>query len=399
MSVQLICEKCGAVFEPVQHSYCPRCGGILTVQYGLEEQNRAKRAQHAGHGLWKYRALLPPISDENIVSFQEGGTRLVKSRIIGRSLGLSNLYFKDETQNPTGSFKDRSITVCVSMAKQLGCPGVVVASSGNGAASTSAYGCLGGLDTILFVPETTPLGKVAQAIAYGGKIIRVKGTFTNCYRAAAEMAKEKRYMNATTTFLSPYGIEGYKTIAFEVFEELQAVPDQVFIPVGAGPILYGIWKGFHELIQLGLTNRMPRLICAQAQGCAPISTAWLQRKAVTAWSSPQTVASAICDPLSGYEQDGDFTVRAIDASQGQAYTLSDEEMKNAGQDLARKEGLFVEVSSAASLAALYRMHRDKQLKENSICVCVLTGHGLKDAAAYIPDNYQISTVTTIAELK
>ena len=400
MDAKLICSKCQAEFPIEQQSYCPKCGGIVTVRYSDESLKSA-----GGDGIakrksfWSYRKMLPPISDSNIVSFEEGGTPLVKSREIGNSIGISELYFKDETKNPTGSFKDRSITECVSMAKEFGCPGIVVASSGNGAASTSAYGCKAGLDTILFVPEATPLGKVAQAIAYGGRVIKVRGNFSNCYKAAMDMAREKHYMNVTTTFLSPYGIEGYKTMAFEIFDDLQKAPDYVFIPVGAGPVLYGIWKGFDELVRMGKADKMPSLICAQAAGCSPISTAWLQQKEVTACTSPKTVASAICDPLLGYEQDGEATVWAINASKGRAYCLTDEEMTAAGRDLARKEGLFVEVSSAAALSALYKMKEEGLLREDSTCVCILTGHGLKDAAAYVPKDYEVPVINNIEELQ
>lgn len=399
MDAKLVCSKCRAEFPIEQQNYCPRCGGIVTVRYGhqyLKSVDREKTGKK--RNVWSYRNMLPPVSDKNIISFGEGGTPLVRSCEIGDRLGISQLYFKDETKNPTGSFKDRSITECVSMAKEFGCPGIVVASSGNGAAATAAYGSKGGLDTILFVPEATPLGKVAQAITYGGRVIKVRGDFSNCYKAAMDMAREKRYMNVTTTFLSPYGIEGYKTIAFEIFDDLQKTPDYVFIPVGAGPVLYGIWKGFHELVEMGAADQMPGLIAAQAAGCSPIASAWICQKEVRACASPKTVASAICDPLLGYEQDGDATVQAIKVSNGRAYCLTDEEMISAGRELAQKEGLFVEVSSAASLSALYKMKEEGFLHKDSICVCVLTGHGLKDAGAYIPNDYEVPVINEIGEL-
>lgn len=401
MDTKLLCTKCGAEFPIEQQSYCPKCGGIITVWYSNQYLKSVSLDSSEKIGPYKYRKLLPSLtSEKNIISFGEGGTPLKKSSDIGISVGVPNLYFKDETKNPTGSFKDRSISVCTSMAMEFGCSGIVVASSGNGAASVSAYGSKAGLNTYLFVPEHTPVGKVAQAIAYGGKIIKVRGDFSKCYKAAMEMSTRKHFMNMTTTFLSPYGIEGYKIIAFEIFEQLGQVPAYVFVPVGAGPILYGIWKGFDELVQMGKAKNVPRLICAQAAGCSPISSAWIHQKGVVACSSPQTVASAICDPLLGYEQDGDITITAINKSNGAAYCLADKEMINAGRDLAVKEGMFVEVSSAASLAALYKMKQEGHIdiKKDDICVCILTGHGLKDADAYIPQDYQIPVIDNIDEL-
>ena len=398
MDIKLKCIKCNNEYPIEQHSYCPNCGGVLTVCYSREYLKNVPYEVSDKSCIYKYKKLLPPISEKNIVSLREGDTPLVKSCEIGEALGISNLYFKDETKNPTGSFKDRSISVCTSLALEFSSPGITAASSGNGAASVSAYGSKAGFNTVLFVPENTPLGKVAQAIAYGGKIIKVRGNFSNCYKAAMDMSSKKGFMNMTTTFMNPYGIEGYKLIAFEIYDKMGQVPSYVFIPVGAGPILYGVWKGFDELVQMGKTKNTPRIICAQAAGCSPISSAWVNHKKVIACISPQTIASAICDPLLGYEQDGEATITAINKSNGKAYCLTDQEMLDSGKELAIKEGLFVEVSSAASLAALHKMKQEGLIKRDDLCVCVLTGHGLKDATTYVPHDYQVPLINNIDEL-
>lgn len=398
MDIKLICSKCGSEFPIEQQSYCPNCGGVITVLYSSQYLRNVSCGISEKLSSYKYAKLLPLASVKNMVSLGEGNTPLIKSSEIGSSLGVPNLYFKDETKNPTGSFKDRSISVCTSMAMEFGCEGITVASSGNGAASVAAYGSKARLDAFLFVPENTPAGKVAQAIAYGGKVIKVRGNFSKCYQAAIDLSIQKHFMNMTTTFLNPYGIEGYKIIAFEIFDKLRKIPSYILVPVGAGPILYGIWKGFDELVRMGKAEKMPRIICAQAAGCSPISSAWICHKSVVACASPQTIASAICDPLLGYEKDGDATVTAINKSNGMAYCLTDQEMLHAGKELAIKEGLFVEVSSAASLAALYKMKKDGLVKNDDICVCILTGHGLKDASTYIPKDYQIPLIDNINEL-
>lgn len=401
MDCYMQCHGCGAQISLGSHAFCPQCGGILTVEYTDEYLREAalSLADKAKRDMWDYDSVLPPVNEKNRVTFREGCTPLKKSWEIGEEMGLSNLYFKDETANPSGSFKDRSVSVCVSMAKEFDCPGIVVSSSGNGGAATGAYGTKGAVDTIIFVPEQTPVGKVAQAIAYGGRVIKVKGNFSCSYRAAMEMAQKKSYMNVTTTFLSPFGLEGYKIMAYELFEQLGKAPDYIFIPVGAGPVLYGIYKGFSEMKRMGWTDKMPRLICAQAKGCAPISQAWMEKRKVVCCENPCTVASAISDPLVGYERDGDITIEAIEASGGYAFALEDEVILETGRKLARREGIFVEASSAASLAALQMLQKEGVIASEDICVCLLTGHGLKDSAAYVPKNMEIPVIETIAELE
>lgn len=399
-TIYMVCHKCGAEFSIDRHSNCPKCGGILTVEYETEYLMTAvnKFKEREKNSMWDYGEVLPPAAHDKRVTFGEGNTPLRKSIEIGRELGLESLYFKDETKNPTGSFKDRSVSVCVSIAKEFACPGIVVSSSGNGGAATSAYGMKGKIDTIVFVPEKTPIGKVAQAIAYGGKIIKVRGDFSNAYRAAVDMALKKGYMNVTTTFLSPFGLEGYKIIAYELFDQLGKAPDYILIPVGAGPVLYGIYKGFEEMKRAGRCSVIPKLVCVQAKGCAPIATAWQEKRRVESCGNPITVASAISDPLKGYEQDGDITVEAIEKSKGCAVTIGDEDILEAGRVLARKEGLFVEPASAAAVAALYELQKRNVIRELDTCVCLLTGHGLKDSPAYIPRELKVTVIDTVDEL-
>jgi threonine synthase len=394
------CHACGERFPMGKESLCPKCGGILTVEYEeayLKEAGEDLKKQKK-ESMWDYRKVLPPVRDENVVTFQEGCTKLKKSRVLGKELGIEGLFFKDETVNPTGSFKDRSVSVCVSMAKEFQCPGIVVSSSGNGGAATGAYGTKGDIDTIIFVPETTPVGKVAQAIAYGGKVIKVRGNFSRSYQAAVQMADEKGYMNVTTTFLSPFGLEGYKIIGYEIYEQMGKAPDYIVIPVGAGPVLYGIYKSFEEMKTMGYVDKLPRLVCVQAKGCAPISQAWQENRKVVGCKNPKSVASAISDPLLGYEQDGDITVEAIRKTDGYGLTAEDDKILEAGRILAQKEGLFVEPSSAATVAGVKQLIQEGILTKDDTCVCLLTGHGLKDSSAYIPEGMEIPVIDTIKDL-
>ena len=400
MKNYMLCHKCGKKSEIRKVAKCPECGGILTVEYmdeyldSIAEDLKKKEKQT----MWDFREVMPDISEKNVVTFREGCTPLVKSTEIAADFGMKELYMKDETKNPTGSFKDRSVSVCVSMAKELNCPGVVVSSSGNGGAATGAYGVKGNVDTIIFVPEKTPVGKVAQAICYGGDVIKVRGNFSYSYNAAVAMAEQKNYMNVTTTYLSPFGLEGYKTIAYEIIDDLKKAPDFIFIPEVAGPVLYGVYKGFEEMRKMKWVEKIPRLICCQAKGCAPISEAWMENRKTVSCKDPKTIASAISDPLAGYEDDGDITVETIRKSNGIALAIEDEKILEAGRMLARKDGFFVEASSAASLAGLKELMERGEVGKDDCCVCLLTGHGLKDSAAYVPENLEIPVINTIEDL-
>lgn len=382
----LVCHQCKERYPIGKQNKCKNCGGILTAEYSDRYLKRAWKQlnKKEKHGMWDYKETFPPVSDEDIVTFREGGTQLLPSISIGEKLGLSQLYFKDETKNPTGSFKDRSASICVSMAKALSCPGIVASSSGNGGAAAAAYGVKGNLDTVIFIPENTPADKISQAIFYGGTVIKVKGNFSKAYHAAADMAEKKGYMNVTTTFLNPFGLEGYKTISFEIFDQMGTVPDYIIIPVGDGPILYGIYKGFEEMKRIEMIKKLPKLVCIQAKGCAPIAKAWKEKRKVISCKNPMTIASAISDPLAGYEQDGEITIDAIRATDGRALMVEDFQILEAGRELAWEEGLFVEPSSAVVLAGLHQLIGSGIIEKKDSCVCLLTGHGLKDCSSYYP---------------
>lgn len=394
----LKCHKCASTFELGNHSLCPRCSGILKVEYDKEYLKRFSLSKHSKFDkMWDYQEVLPPLSYKNMVSNNEGGTPLLESRKVSSEIGLERLFFKDESKNTTGSFKDRPVSMCISMAKEFGCHTVVVSSSGNGGASTALYASLAGVNNLIFVPETTPPSKVAQAITYGGKVIRVKGNFSRSYDAALQEAQKDGVMNITTTFLNPYGIEGDKVISYEIFVQLGDVPDYIIIPVGAGPILYGIYKGFDELGQMEVINKIPKLVAVQAEGCAPIANAWINSSEVKSCLNPATVASAICDPLIGYEQDGEITVEAIRNSGGYAVTVTDEQIISAGIELAQKEGLYVEPASASAYAGLKKMLEQKAIDKDSTVICLITGHGLKDSIAYLPKNIDIPLISDPGE--
>jgi threonine synthase len=215
---------------------------------------------------------------------------------------LKSIYIKDETRNPTASFKDRPTSVGISKALELGYRIVTIASSGNGAAATAGYAAKAGVKSHVFVPENTPESKINQILTYGAEIIKVKGVYSNSYKLALEATKKFNWANLTSTYLNPYTLEGDKTVAYELFYQIEGeVPDYIFVPIGAGPLLYGIFKGFKELNILGLCNKIPAMVGVQAEKCSPIISAYKQnKKYVVAWEKTDTIKDKIVLMITGH---------------------------------------------------------------------------------------------------
>ena len=386
---KLACATCHKTFALDMRYSCADCGGILEVLYDYERMQRetasAKLLPEPGLGLWRYKYLLPVTLEAAMLTLYEGGTPLIHSRNLARDIGAGDLHLKDETRNPSGAFKDRPVAVGISKARELGCRAVTTASSGNGAASLAIYAAKAGLPCFIFVPEGTPIGKVAHAVTAGAHVIKVRGDYSNSYRMAKQAAADYSWMNVTTTFLNPYTFEGDKTVAYELYHQLdRKVPDWILVPTGAGPLAYGIFKGFVELKRFGLTDRLPRLIAVQSEGCQPIVAAFNAGwEKVRSWDEVKTVASAIADPLRGYERDGELILRVIRDSRGLALAISDGEMLEDVRRLAATEGVYVEPAAAASISALRRLLASGEIRKDDNVVCLVTGHGLKDPTSAI----------------
>jgi threonine synthase len=320
----------------------------------------------------KYLPFLPVRDYANFVSLGEGATPLIPSSKVGKELGVQ-LYFKLESQNPTGSFKDRGSAVELTIAKELSVPAIVVASTGNMAASCSCYAAHAQIPCFVFVPEGTPPSKLAQVISYGGRIVQVKGG----YGDAAEMAK--KVAEALDFYLAgdyAFRVEGHKTAAFELIDQLFfQVPDYVIVPMGCGTNMASYAKGFREYQQMGFIDRLPQLIGVQASGACPIVNSYHQHTYdVQPVSKVESIASAIAI---NFPLDGVKALEAIYSTDGQALAVTDQEMLAAQYRLSKEEGLFVETSCAASIAALLKMAEQGSLAGKRI-VCILTGSGLKD---------------------
>lgn len=322
----------------------------------------------------KYLPFMPIQNFANFISLGEGSTPLIQSKKIGPELGI-DLYFKLESQNPTGSFKDRGSAVELTIAKELGVKAIVVASTGNMAASCSCYAAAAQIPCFVFVPEDTPSSKLSQSISYGGRIVQVKGNYNHAAKLAEEVAAELGFYLAGDY---AYRVEGQKTAAFEVIDQLFfQTPDAVLVPMGCGTNIAGYAKGFKEYYELGFIDRLPRIIGVQAEGAASIINAFRKNsREIEALKSINTICSgiAVTKPLDGIK-----ALDAIYSTNGEAQAVSDKAALEAQYLLSKDEGLFVEASSATSLAALKELHSKNSLAGKKI-VCVLTGHGLKDPA-------------------
>ncbi len=380
MKVALECVSCGATFpggEDLLH--CPTCGDGLQLTLdlkGISHRELSPEWNSRGAGVWRYRELLSVLHDA-AVTLGEGGTALLPISLPGNE--SLQLHLKNEGQNPTGSFKDRGMTVGVTRAVALGRRRVICASTGNTAASLAAYAARAHLECVVLVPAGgVAQGKLAQAYFEGARVVALRGTFDDAMRIVSDAGKE---LDAyVLNSINPYRIEGQKTAAFEVFEQLGGrVPDWLVCPVGNGGNLAAYWKGFLELRAIGATDRVPRLVGVQADGAAPIADAILQdRKEIVPVAKPETVASAI---RIGNPANWRKTVRAIRESNGLALKLPDAAIVEAQKDLARNEGIFVEPASAASVAGARRLAQEGTFGSRAAVVCVGTGHGLKDPEA------------------
>lgn len=331
----------------------------------------------AAHGgVWRYRSFLPVSPETEPVTLGEGGTALLGAPGLDPS---GRLFLKNETANPTASFKDRPVSVAATVARELGLAGLLCASTGNTAVAVAAYAARAGLPAACVVPAKTPAAKLRQIEVTGALTVRVSGDYSDAFALARSAAESYGWANLTSTYVNPYMLEGDKTIAYEIFEQLGGrAPDWVLVPVGAGPLLSAIHKGFEEL---GVTA--PRMVAVQAEGCAPIVRAFeAGAENVGEWSDPaETGASSIADALRGYPEDGTRTLTTVRTSGGVAMAVPEEETYRAIRDLAGSEGLFVEPGAAVAIAAYRRLTGTGILGEGESVVLVLTGHGLKDPDA------------------
>jgi threonine synthase len=384
----LRCVTCGAEYDPARIDYtCPACGprrGTLEVLYNETALRRTvSREGFAATGrasMWRYEALLPIESMHYVQPLRVGWTPLYAFPTLARTLGLGGLYVKDDGQNPTASYKDRASSVVVIKAQEKGRRTVTCASTGNAASSLAGFAAAAGLAAVIFVPERAPEAKVAQLLVYGARVFSVRGSYDDAYDLAALAAEKYGWYNRSAA-MNPYLVEGKKTGAYELAEQLAwSPPDVVFIGVGDGSVVSGLCKGFEEFARLGLIERAPQVVGVQAENSSPIAAAFARYNGSTVEFTDvdaHTVADSICV---GKPRDVVKAVTYVARNGGQFITVSDEEILDAILALARATGVFAEPAGAAAYAGLLRLARAGTLEGKSAAV-VISGNGLKDVAS------------------
>ncbi|MGC9186779.1 MAG: threonine synthase [Fervidicoccaceae archaeon] len=369
----LVCDKCGKRYSIFDRRLKCECGGLLHFEIGLKDIKPINLFSK-NRGVWKYRSLIPLPDNASLVTMGEGSTPLVKLNRLKEELKTGDLYLKLEGSNPTGSFKDRGMTVAISAAKLMGAKRVVSASTGNTAASMCAYARRGGMEPVVLIPKGKVAGgKISQLSLYNAKVFEVPGNFDLAMNKALDLMREDPNIYLMNS-VNPWRIEGQKTVAFEIVEEFGS-PDWIVVPVGNGGNIYSIWKGLNELKILGFLRKMPRLLAVQASGASPIVKSLWQGNFVEV-ESPSTVATAISI---GKPVHWERALKAIKESNGAAVAVEDDEILSSQSQLARFEGVGVESASAATLAGLKKALLEGIVDRRESAVLIGTGNALKES--------------------
>ena len=378
--ISLQCRECKKEFDPTFKYICDDCFGPLDVKYEFPPVNR-NTFSNREHTYWRYFELLPIQEKSNIVSIDAGMTPLTKATKLGKKLGLKNLYIKNDSVNPTFSFKDRPAGVAVSKAKEFGLTAVGCASTGNLASATAAHAAKGGFPCHVFAPGDIEHAKITQALSYGANFIAVDGTYDDANRIAAQIGDSKG-IGIVNINMRSYYVEGSKTFAFEVAEQLGwSVPDQLIVPVGSGAMLNAICKGFEELQSVSLIDDVSpiHIHAAQPTGCAPIVNAFKKNSSeVRPVENPDTVAKslAIGDP-----GDGRYVLKRLKQYGGYAEETNNKEILDAILLLAQTEGIFTEPAGGVSVAVLKKLIEEGKIDRDENTICYVTGNGLKATEA------------------
>jgi threonine synthase len=377
----LKCSGCGATFPPQQiHTFCPNCQSPLLAEYDLEAA-RARLDRDAFRfrriGMWRWYELLPVVDPHRIVSLGEGDCSLLRLVHITRKLGLPYVFIKDESANPTGSFKARGLSAAISKANELGIRKVIIPTAGNAGGAMAAYAARAGMEALIYFPKDTPLANIAESRIAGAKVILIDGLISDAAGIAGETARREGWFDLST-FKEPYRVEGKKIMGYELAESFGwELPDVIIYPTGGGTGLVGMWKAFRELESLGWLKgtKKPRMVAVQAEGCAPVVKAFESGASFCDfWTDAHTIASGLRVPKSFADQ---LILECLRESRGTAVAVSDESILKAQEVLCRMEGVFAAPESAATLAALEELVRRKWVNPEERIILFNTGSGLK----------------------
>lgn len=382
----LQCINCKTVYSRQEVEYtCPKCGdaaGILEIIYDyahiLKKLSRGSFLANTDFSVWRYADLLPVEKDLPFQRLRVGWTPLYKAERLGKQLGLNNLYVKDDGINPTSSFKDRASIIGVAMAVKKNKDTISCASTGNAASSLAGAAACAGLKSYIFVPATAPIAKITQLLIYGANVFLVDGSYDQAYDLCSQAVAEYGWYNRNCA-VNPYLIEGKKTAGLEICEQFGwDVPDRVFMSVGDGCSIAGVWKGFKEMKNIGVTDKTPEMVGVQAEGSKHLVEAFLEGTENIPYYPPSTIADSISV---GVPRNGIKALRAVRESGGTMLTVSDNEIIDAMKVLARTTGVFGEPAAAAAMAGLIKMAAQGELDPDEKIVVCITGNGLKDIAS------------------
>ena len=379
----LVCKECGQTYEAKALHVCEFCFGPLEVRYDYDAiaANISRESIAKGPlSIWRYRDLLP-VEGDQYVSLGAGFTPLVRAERLGNALGLSDLWIKNDTLNPTGSFKDRVVSVALTRARELGLKVAACASTGNLANAVAAHAAWANMESYVFVPANLERAKITTTAVYGGNLVAIEGNYDDVNRLCAEIASEEPEWGFVNVNVRTYYGEGSKTLAFEVAEQLGwQAPDHVVVPVASGSQLTKIYKGFQELHRVGLLDKEPkvRISGAQAAGCSPVATAFASGVDVIRPVKPDTIAKslAIGNPADGY-----YALDIVRRTGGSFGSVTDEEVLDGIRLLAQTEGIFAETAGGVTIATLVKLARDGVIGKDEKTVAYITGNGLKTVEA------------------
>ena len=373
----LQCSRCGKNYSPHQvYNTSPCCDQSLLARYELDKPFDKRELKEREKNLWRYAELLPVFKDENRISLGEGYTPVMELKTLANLSGLDSLWIKDESNNPTGSFKARGLCVAISKAKELGIDACIIPTAGNAGGAMAAYCAKAGIKAVVVMPSHTPEAFKDECLWFGADLVLVNGLITDCAVKAKDINSDGKYFDVST-LKEPYRLEGKKTLGFEIAEQLDwTLPDVILYPTGGGTGLLGMWKAFHEMIELGwINNKLPRMVAVQAENCQPVVETWNGSRQMTSdYDGQATIANGLAVPKPFAEK---MIIDTLRESHGAAIAISDKEMIDGIKSLSKHEGLFVAPEGGALWPAAQKLFSNGWLKADEKILMLNTGSGYK----------------------
>ncbi|MBF0500628.1 MAG: threonine synthase [Candidatus Riflebacteria bacterium] len=376
--ISMKCMKCGREETPRPDRYtCDTCGidGILDIIYDYKSTpltiNDLER--NPDRSLWRYRCMLPIEAETPVSPLQVGWTPLYKQTRLEREFGLGNVFIKDDGRNPSASLKDRASAIGVAKAIEAKAKAICAASTGNAASSLSAFAASMGIPAYIFVPKRAPRAKVAQLLVYGAHTLLIDSTYDRAFELSVEASRRYGFYSRNCAY-NPYLVEGKKTVAYEIWEQLgYKIPDRVYVSIGDGCITAGLYKGFYDLVQIGLSDRLPRIIGVQAAGCNPMEVA--MKTGEFKEQTPDTIADSIAV---GVPRNRLKALRGLKASAGECISVTDDAIRESLVGMPRVTGVFGEPAAVTAYAGFRKQAHSGVIGNNETVVILITGNGLKD---------------------